>query len=228
MKILIISDTHGLHDLVPALPPADVFIFAGDMMNSGRYLGELAAFNAWLEKIPVPKERRLLCAGNHDISLDGTHPESSPNKSAKARELLTNGVYLQDQRIEIDGVKFWLSPQSPFFLNWAFNSQRGEDIKTFWDRIPEDTNVLVTHGPPHGILDEVPGSPYNKWVTESVGCEELKKKIATLPNLKLHAFGHIHAPRGLYNDGRVQYVNASFLDDAYRPHKGDGYFLVEI
>jgi Icc-related predicted phosphoesterase len=222
LKILIISDTHGLHRLVPELPEADVFIHAGDIANSGRIQEEYISFNTWLEGIPVPKHRRFICAGNHDVWLDGSHNESSPKRAAKTRALITNGIYVENEAREVDGVIFYFSPVTPFFLNWGFNVQRGADIKKYWDKIPDNTDVLVTHGPPYGILDKI--VPESSFL--NLGCEELEKRVRQIQP-KYHIFGHIHGSRGTFTESTT-YINASFLNEEYKPHSGDGYFIVEI
>ncbi len=126
-------------------------------------------------------------------------------------------TYLQDSGCEIDGVKFWGSPWQPEFNDWHFNLSRGEPLARKWRLIPDDTDVLITHGPPHGILDECP-----EWIsgwgrtrgTVHVGCEELAKALERVQP-KVHIFGHIHEGAGvLEQDGRT-YINASSMDANY-------------
>lgn len=228
MKIAFISDTHGHHGkLGPAPEGIDLLIHCGDFMNGGKSYIEILEFNSWLGELGFPTDKILVCAGNHDILFDEYHIASSPEQAREARRLLNNCVYLQDESATIKGVKFYFSPWTPFFMGWGFNVNRGAEIKEFWDKIPEDTNVLVTHGPPYGILDQPkPGR------TDHVGCEDLNNRVQQLPNLKVHAFGHIHGSRGILSRGilasPVTYVNASFLDERYRPHPGSGYTIVEI
>jgi predicted phosphodiesterase len=115
MRLVITSDTHGRHDLLPDLPDGDVFIHAGDFMNSGLYPEEILSFNRWLAKQPIL--RRVVCGGNHDRLFQNT-PDF-------ARQLLTNATYLENTGVTIDGVSFWGSPYTPEFLNWAFMYRRG-------------------------------------------------------------------------------------------------------
>ena len=223
MKILFVSDTHGKHKLLTDLPEADIFIHCGDFMNSGMSYYEIDSFNNWLETVPVPKEMRWVVAGNHDVFFDAKHKGSSPGISREAKKKLTNGVYIQDEDVTYRGIKFYFSPWTPSFFGWGFNADRGEDIKKYWDLIPLDTNVLVTHGPPYDILDQIkPGK------SEHLGCEELKKKIERLPDLKIHAFGHIHGSRGVRRELKTDFINASFLNEQYAPHTGKGYTLIEL
>lgn len=227
MKILVISDTHGLHDLVPDLPEADVFIHAGDFMNGGKDINEIIRFNKWLENVPVPAERRFVVAGNHDMMFDEHHISSGPQEAARARRHLTNCVYVEDEEVTVRGVKFYFSPWTPEFFGWGFNAARGEEISKFWKLIPNDTDVLVTHGPPYGILDQITPDK-----SDHLGCEDLNVRVAQIWP-KYHIFGHIHGSRGMEHygpplPGGTTYVNASFLTERYRAHPGPGYFLLEI
>ncbi|HXN74932.1 MAG TPA: hypothetical protein VN855_00385, partial [Candidatus Acidoferrum sp.] len=124
------------------------------------------------------------------------------------------GIFLlNDSGIEVEGIKIWGSPVQPFFHDWAFNRRRGAEIKKHWDLIPEDTEILVTHGPPLGILDVTIRNG------EHVGCADLMDKIL-ISQIKLHTFGHIHEGHGYkYQDGRV-FVNASVLDSRYKMISG--------
>jgi Icc-related predicted phosphoesterase len=109
--------------------------------------------------------------------------------------------------VELDGLKFWGSPVTPWFHNWAFN-RIDDKINEHWDLIPNDINVLITHGPPYLTLD----------ATKSglrVGCPRLSNKIKDLTDLKVHVFGHIHEASGIVEKDGVTYVNASTLDLYY-------------
>jgi Icc-related predicted phosphoesterase len=119
-----------------------------------------------------------------------------------------NITYLNDSGVEIDGVKFWGSPVQPWFYNWAFN-RKGTDICKHWDMIPNDTHVLLTHGPVKGYLDMTQRG-------EPVGCPYLLEKITQMSNLKLHVCGHIHEAYGRmdFPDGGI-FVNASVLNLRY-------------
>ena len=129
-----------------------------------------------------------------------------------------------DSGTKFDGLKIWGSPYTPTFSNWHFMADRGADIKKHWDLIPEDVDILVTHGPPYGILDEI--DEVTKWGTKkfNVGCEELSKALVRV-RPKLHVFGHIHEGYGMYrpNLGFVDcpgypiFVNASHVNERYQP-----------
>src|SRR5690606_27797878 len=117
-------------------------------------------------------------------------------------------TYLRDAGVEIDGVRFWGSPWQPEFFDWAFNLPRGEALAARWALVPEDTDVLITHGPPRGILDRtVTGTP--------VGCDDLRAALDRLAP-RLHVFGHIHEAYGRVEGPRTTFVNASVCDVRYR------------
>jgi Icc-related predicted phosphoesterase len=120
-----------------------------------------------------------------------------------------NLIYLNDSQIVIEGIKIWGSPIQPWFYDWAFNRQRGADIKKHWDLIHADTDILITHGPAHGILDLT--MDYR-----NVGCEELIKKIEEIKP-KYHICGHIHEAHGVLKNEATTFINASQLNVHYRP-----------
>lgn len=211
LKIDCISDTHTKHGKIQ-LPGGDILIHSGDFSSHGA-MSETVAFLDWFADQDY--SHLVLIAGNHDFIA-----EKQPGwmeEECKKRNI----TYLNDSGCEIEGIKFWGSPVQPWFFDWAFNRARGAAIKKHWDLIPEDTEVLITHGPPHMIRDGVPrrGGSY-----EHVGCEDLYSRILNT-KVKLHVFGHIHEGAGYtYKDGRT-YVNASSLDGMYM-FQGPGYVRV--
>jgi Icc-related predicted phosphoesterase len=199
MRLCLISDTHTKHRELGALPECDVLIHAGDSTWTGE-LDKLEDFAKWMGDQPA--RHILAIAGNHDWCFQHT-PELA------RRTLAAYGVhYLQDESVTIDGFKFYGSPWQPEFNNWAFNLPRGgPELVAKWAAIPHDTDVLITHGPPLGILDACPGH---------VGCRALLKRVESLPKLKLHVFGHIHGGYGSeFHDG-LMFVNASSCTGSYR------------
>ena len=149
-------------------------------------------------------KNKILIAGNHDFFFEVGKPEDIAAMLAE----YPNITYLNDSGVEIDGVKFWGSPVQPWFHNWAFN-RKGSDICKHWDMIPNDTHVLLTHGPVRGYLDMTQRG-------EPVGCPYLLEKISHMSNLKLHVCGHIHEAYGRMDlpDGGI-FVNASVLNLRY-------------
>jgi Icc-related predicted phosphoesterase len=117
-------------------------------------------------------------------------------------------VYLLDKMVEIDGIKIYGSPWQPRFYDWAFNVNRGEAIAKKWELIPENLDILVTHGPPYGMLDDTINGM-------RVGCEELYKKVVQVKP-KYHIFGHIHFGYGMRVMEDTTYINAASLGENYQ------------
>ena len=196
-KIIFLSDTHGKHDFVD-VPKGDVLIHAGDISSRG-HIHEVKAFISWFAKQPHPY--KIFIGGNHDFYL-----ENQPD--AFAEIIPDNCIYLNDSSCKIEGIKIWGSPITPWFHDWAFNRQRGEDIQKHWDLIPDDTDILITHGPPYGILDKT-------FQFKKVGCENLLEKIREVKP-KIHVFGHIHEGYGQKQIDDTLFINASTLNLIYR------------
>jgi Icc-related predicted phosphoesterase len=197
MEIIAISDTHGQHKSL-SLPKGDVIIHAGDVSKRGRP-AEVEDFLDWFGSLDF--KHKIFVAGNHDFLFESADPEI-------IQSIIPKGVtYLNDSGIDIDGVKIWGSPITPWFYDWAFNRERGGEIREHWELIPDDTTILITHGPPCNILDETVYS-------QKVGCEDLALKILQIKPL-YHVFGHIHESYGLLSKDDITYVNASVLNDRY-------------
>ena len=196
-RIVCISDTHDrLAEMT--VPDGDVLVHAGDF--SGR--GKVEQVRRFAEEIhALPHEHKVVIAGNHDFLFE-EEPEL-------ARELLGPLHYLRDSGVEIAGLRFWGSPWQPAFFNWAFNLPRGPALAERWALIPDDTDVLITHGPPKGVLDRVHDG-------HRVGCADLSRALQRV-RPRLHVFGHIHEAYGEEEIEGTHYVNASSCDLAYRP-----------
>ncbi len=108
----------------------------------------------------------------------------------------------------IDGVKFYGSPWQPEFYDWAFNLPRGEKLAEKWDSIPNDTDILITHGPAYQMLD---------WTLNNqlVGCQDLFNRIMTVKP-KIHVCGHIHCAYGQKYFNDVEFLNAAVLNERYQ------------
>lgn len=208
MRLILISDTHGLHRKIN-VPDGDALIHAGDFTNMGEF-EQVMDFNRWLGELP--HVYKFVIAGNHDISFQKNPAVMEP--------LLTNAVYLRDSGAVLNGLKIYGSPWSPKFLSnspWAFETTR-EMRPEIWNKIPDDVNILITHGPPNRILDKTFSGQY-------AGDEVLAGRLADLPELKLHVFGHIHEGYGHRRIG-ADFYNASVLDVRYRVANPP--FVVEI
>lgn len=197
LRLVCLSDLHSLNYAF-RVPDGDVLIIAGDICGYGT-LDEIKAFDAFLADLP--HKHKLLIAGNHDWPFARVNP-------SEAKLLVKNAIYLMDSGIEIEGIKFWGSPWQPFFCNWAFNLPRGPELAKVWAKIPDDTDVLITHGPPYGVLDKI----YNG---ERVGCQDLSEALERVKPT-VHVFGHIHEGYGVLERNGTTYVNASLCNQYYR------------
>lgn len=199
MRLTLLSDTHGLHHYLPPLPEADILIHAGDVSNRG-LAHEVHDFLQWFAAQPHP--HKIFIAGNHDFFFE----QSSAETIAAA---IPPGIhYLCDSGVTIEGIHFWGTPVTPRFFDWAFNCDRGPDIARHYALMPEKVDVLITHGPPHGILDEVQRGG-------RVGCEDLLEAVKRIKP-KLHVFGHIHEGAGILEEDCTTFINASVVDVKYR------------
>lgn len=198
MKILFLSDTHSQHRKLKDLPEADLIIHGGDISKMGRD-HEVEDFMRWFSGLDY--QYKIFIAGNHDFFFEGETPKSIQ------RFLNENTFYLHSSSVEIEGLKIWGSPYTPTFFNWAFNADRGKEIAKMWNGIPADTDILVTHGPPFGILDKTTAA-------DNVGCEELWEKVNKIKP-KYHLFGHIHEASGIFNTAETIFINGSVLNERY-------------
>ena len=205
MKLVLLSDTHTLHNEMQ-VPEGDVLIHAGDMCMSGR-ASEAQKCLDWLNKLLYQGTVKYVVAiaGNHDWAFAKPHMKNTLDYGQV--------IYLENSSVNIDGVNFYGSPVTPWFYDWAFNVPRGAAIRKYWDMIPEAgmVDVLITHGPPMGILDRA----YPKRLSQHLGCEELLLRVQDSVPL-LHVFGHIHGGYGSEIVGQTHFVNAAVCDEMYR------------
>lgn len=205
MKLVCISDIHGNLVSRKKLPDGDTLLIAGDVCPASDHSVTKQAvwlrleFNPWLKRMGEKYKNIVLVAGNHDFVFE--NEEHIPKLACH---------YLNESAVTIDGIKFYGHPWTPWFHDWAFNAYLDQLIEVN-DKIPEDTNVLITHGPAHGVRDTV---EQLRWGTDPgpLGCHALAAKIKTLKQLKLHVFGHIHSSAGMTVTGGLSSVNASILD----------------
>ena len=165
VRFVVVSDTHDHHfcqalghkHAAPVIPEGDVLIHAGDFTSTGREI-EVAQFNAWLATLP--HTHKIVIAGNHDLTFD---LESYPQlwkrfhhthmlDAARIKGSLSNCTYLQDEECEVEGIRIYGSPWQPRFCDWAFNLDRGQPLQAKWSKIPEGIDLLITHGPPIGMI----------------------------------------------------------------------------
>jgi Icc-related predicted phosphoesterase len=209
MKITFISDTHNKHKQVTSsLPGGDLLIHAGDISSMG-YKHEIQEFCKWFNSLENYTVKTFI-AGNHDFGF-----EKEPEMAKEVVNFYKDILYLQDSFLGYgvdteNYVKIYGSPWQPEFHNWAFNLLKGGlELEQKWNNIPEDTDILVTHGPALGYLDKIIGQYLN------LGCELLAKRIKTIKP-KIHVCGHIHSGYGYVFDGDTHYINASVLDEQYQ------------
>lgn len=195
MRFVCISDTHGLHRKL-ILPAGEVLIHAGDFLSPGASFEAIDDFNSWLNALP--HAHKIVVAGNHDRLFEA-YPK-------QARKHLSHATYLENSGVTIEGIRFGGSPITPVIPYMAFAVERGAASRKFWDRIPEHTDVLITHGPPFRILDK------EHILDSHIGCEQLTKAIQRV-RPALHVFGHVHGGYGVEaGPYGTRYVNCALLN----------------
>jgi Icc-related predicted phosphoesterase len=196
------------------IPEGEILVHAGDALSRGTDK-EFRKFINHFKKLPHPY--KIYVPGNHDIFTEKNEPYVKS-------ECAANGIiYLNNSGINILGLDFWGSGITPRFHNWAWNRDSGicgtsyrpsnpeyNPIEPYWDIIPENTDILVTHGPPHGILD------VSIYSGEHCGCKRLLNKVNELKP-KYHIFGHIHHWYGTQKIENTTFVNASICTEQYKP-----------
>lgn len=162
----------------------------GDVIEYGSE-DEVADFFYWFSRQPFTY--KIFIAGNHDLFLEECTP-------AKRKKIVPSDIiYLKNNGIEIAGLKVWGSPVTPYFLGMAFNARQGIEIKKVWYQIPADTDILITHGPPMGILDH------------GVVDDELLRKVNKIQPA-VHCFGHAHGQNGIETINGTTFINASIVN----------------
>ena len=209
MKIWHISDTHTYHGLLIIPEDIDMVIHSGDATNpKNPYLSEdeMQNFIYWYSLLPI--KHKVFVAGNHDVCIEKNFIKKDDFERAGI-------IYLENDYIEIEGIKIWGSPVTPTFGEWAFMKARHKTHE-LWQQIPDDTDIVVVHGPPATMLD----LSYNrKNQLESCGDSALMKRLLDI-NPKLCLFGHIHNCKDIINAGTRKlsirdtiYSNGSVVTD---------------
>lgn len=194
VKITALSDMHTKHHGV-SVPKCDICIFAGDAHITS--IDRLNEFDNWLSTIPA--QHIIYVAGNHDSLFE--------NKCMRAEYLLKNCIYLENERVEIEGIKIYGSPFSKYFNGWSFMLHE-DSLKDIWDMIPEDTDILITHGPAWQRLDINEQREY-------CGSKTLRQRVDKIKP-RVHICGHIHESYGEMKTDYGKVINASILDDKYK------------
>lgn len=202
IKIVAISDTHGRQF---NLPSADILIHSGDWSGAGVYQDTFKFLN-WMESIKADYKQIIVVPGNHDIYVE-------QNIALTKTEFKNRGIELLiDEAFQYDYLKIYGSPWTPIFGNWAFMKNE-EQLKKIFENIPVDTNILVTHGPANGILDEL--DQFGSAPGENVGSKSLLNKLEQI-NPDIHIFGHIHCRSGFKLHKKTLCVNAASVNEQYR------------
>ena len=191
MKILHLSDTHGLHKNLRSLPEADVIVHSGDFTFAGSE-EEAYDFMNWFRNLPY--EHKVFIAGNHDMCMYGADPIEG---------LSPNVHYLNSNSVVIDGMKFY---GIPMFMEDCMDGK----LDMFIHNIPNDVDILITHMPPKGICDI---ADYGKGL-EHRGDATLAEHLKVL-HPTCHLFGHEHDAYGTATIGNVIYSNACVVDSRY-------------
>ena len=195
--IVAISDTHNHHDKL-LLPKGDILIHAGDYSNIGTK-DDTIRFLDWFSA--QAHSVKIFIAGNHDF-----FPERKPEEF---KAMIPGNVhYLCNELITAKGLRIWGSPYTPYYGGMAFNKKRGKGSKAICDLIPDQIDILITHGPPQGVLDHT-------YRYTHVGCEELKIKVDQVKP-RYHIFGHIHEQPGIEKVGDTTYMNATQVNLFYQ------------
>ena len=202
MLFALLSDTHSLQAFIDdsALAKADMILVAGDISNprdSTKNLIEVENALEWLNSYDKPV---VFTPGNHDVSFERNLVDYSKYKNIH--------VLIHQEKVINDIVFFGSSYTPTFGTGWAYNKDR-KKLDRVWSQISEDVEVLITHGPPKGILDStnVPGTKY----VEKVGCKSLLNHVFRIEP-KLHVFGHIHDEPHIFNSGSRRYNNIDFVN----------------
>jgi len=210
MNIWHISDTHSFHNLLTIPKDIDIVIHSGDASNYKdiyKNETEFKDFLYWYSRLPI--KYKIFVAGNHDGVVENNLFDIKKQMKDE------NIIYLENSDVTINNIKIWGSPHTPTFGNWSFMKSR-QKISRVWDDIPEDTDVIICHGPPKGVLDLTINRNND---IERCGCNAFKKRILQI-NPKLVLFGHIHNYKDITNSGTLKlatsntiYSNGSVVTD---------------
>ena len=192
MRIVHLSDTHNHHRNIE-VPDGDILIHSGDATISGR-VPEVHDFNLWLGSLP--HKYKIFVPGNHDFLFE--------EDLDQARKLLSSATLLIDEEVTIEGLRIYGTPWVPQFGFWAF-MRPDMRLTQFFDKIPDDLDILISHGPPFGILD-------NGGFGFSGSMTLMKAVYRAQP--EFHLFGHIHEGYGKHEDTQTTYLNSALCHPA--------------
>ncbi|KAG2149321.1 Metallo-dependent phosphatase-like protein [Suillus clintonianus] len=193
-RFVCISDTHSHTFHIPA---GDVLLHAGDLSSWGS-LSQLIVTVEWLKSLNHPVKMRLITcdgssmvAGNHDVRLKLEVQQARTYVRSQAGAGL---YYLEHERFRfmLPSGREWKvygSPAAPLYAQGAFQYESTDEARVIYSRIPEDTDILITHTPPFMTFDTTRTGKH-------AGCRVLSSKLTQLRKCRLHVFGHIHECAG--------------------------------
>jgi predicted phosphodiesterase len=205
MKILAISDLHGYF---PAIPPCDILLLGGDYCPYHNIEDQLRWFNGpfaeYLKSIPAC--HKIAVAGNHDFALQRGYRE---RLGPLAWTLLQDDT----ARIKIDGRQLRIhgTPWTPTFGAWAFMGDE-HDLETIYADIPHGLDILISHGPPQGVVDR-------NFTGMHCGSSALRSRLM-VAQPQVVVCGHIHEAHGMGKLGKTVIYNVSHVNLGYRPSHG--------
>ena len=185
MKIFAISDTHTLHRKVQ-IPECDILLHSGDITDRGE-LKTIYDFVEWLKEQPA--KYKVFIAGNHDFCFQ--------KQRGLISDIREEGIfYLEHQMLNIEGIKIFGTPWTPYYYDWAFNGtdsyhegdMYGLNLNRLFSHIPEDIDILMSHGPSHDVLSKNERG-------EKCGSKMLTEHLKRIKP-KVHIHGHIHESYG--------------------------------
>ena len=211
MKIVIISDTHD--KLIKELPDGDILVHCGDYSLFGEY-DETKTFFDWFSEFP--HKHKIVIPGNHEVGICPRRHQyrySNPNfdKTMALIKSYTSINFLIDEELIIEGVKFygtpWCGGERHIMYRWGFYMSRDEQRAEVFKKIPDDTDILISHTPPYDILDKYDG--------RTLGCPALLERIKQVKPL-VSCFGHIHSANGYIEKDGTHFFNCSSLGENYK------------
>jgi Icc-related predicted phosphoesterase len=207
LKVWTISDTHMQHHFLNIPEDIDIVIHAGDSTNSYNWVNneiEFEEFIYWFSNLPI--KYKVLIAGNHDAWGIKKY------NNDKIKDL--GIIYLDHEYAEIENRLIFGSPYTPTFNNWHFMVDKSK-IARYWEALVEGIDILITHGPPKGILDL---SIDRNHKLDLCGDSALFKKVIKVKP-DYHIFGHIHDNENNHNygmrtiDNLTKFYNCSVVED---------------
>ena len=198
-----ISDTHNQNAQLRVPAEVDAVTHCGDDSSARKTADnelEARAFFSWYQSLEIPT--KIFIPGNHSTAVENgiVRPEEYPTIQ-----------FLVHQAYQWQGLRIFGSPYTPWFFEWAYNIKRPE-LEPLWAEIPAGIDVLITHGPPKGILDVT--RDYRSKELIHIGSRSLTRHVLERIRPRIHAFGHLHDEAGVCNYGlelrdEVQFVNCA-------------------